>query len=232
MLGGIQKGFAPPAPGNEDSDDEESINYELGLRYNNESLHGEAIVFFSDYDNMHGNCTVSQNCADENIGEQYNAGEVEVKGLEVKAGYEFKLANLLVPVDLTYTFTETEFLNSFESKLDTWGSVTKGEALPYVPENQLQFSAGLVGDHWRGDVLVRYMDEMRTIAGRGAIPSDEVIDSRTIVDLAAHYNLAENQELTLNVDNLFDKEYAATRTHGSLMAGKPRTMTIGYKYSF
>ncbi|WDD98902.1 TonB-dependent receptor family protein [Thalassomonas actiniarum] len=232
LLGGIQKGFAPPAPGNEEADDEESINYELGLRYNNESLHAEAIAFFSDYDNMHGNCTVSQNCADENVGEQYNAGEVEVKGLEVKAGYEFKLANLLVPVDLTYTFTDTEFLNSFESKLDTWGDVTKGEELPYVPDNQLQFAAGLVGDNWRGDILVRYMDEMRTIAGSGDIPNDEVIKSRTVVDLAAHYNLAENQELTLNIDNLFDKEYATTRTHGSLMAGKPRTMTIGYKYSF
>ncbi|WDE05610.1 TonB-dependent receptor [Thalassomonas viridans] len=232
LLGGIQKGFAPPAPGNEDAEDEESINYELGLRYNNDKLHGEALVFFSDYDNMHGNCTASQGCDDDSIGNQYNAGEVEVKGLEVKGGYEFQLANLLVPVDLTYTFTETEFLNNFDSNLDTWGSVTKGDELPYVPENQLQFSAGLVGDNWRGDILVRYMDEMRTQAGSGNIADDQEIDSRTVVDLAAHYNLTANQELTLKVDNLFDKEYAATRTHGSLMAGKPRTMSLGYKYSF
>ena len=76
------------------------------------------------------------------------------------------------------------------------------------------------------------MDEMRTTAGQGVILPNEAIKSRTVVDLAAHYNLAENQEITLNVDNLLDKEYMATRTHGSIMAGKPRSVTLGYKYSF
>jgi len=73
---------------------------------------------------------------------------------------------------------------------------------------------------------------MRTIAGQGAIAADQSINSRTVVDMAAHYNLADNQEITLNIDNLLDKQYIATRTHGSIMAGKPRSLTLGYKYSF
>ncbi|WP_206486296.1 TonB-dependent receptor [Thalassotalea sp. G2M2-11] len=232
ILGGVQKGFAPPAPGNEDSDNEESVNYELGLRFNRAAFNSEALFFYSDYENMHGNCTASQGCEDDNIGNQYNAGEVEVSGLEVKTGYEFAVSNLLVPVNLTYTFTETEFLNSFSSKLDTWGSVVKGDELPYVPQNQLQFTVGMVGENWRSDLLVRYMDEMRTTAGQGSIISSQAIDSRTVVDLAAHYNIADNQEITLNVDNLLDEEYISTRTHGSIMVGKPRSVTLGYKYSF
>jgi len=232
ILGGIQKGFAPPAPGNEDTDNEESINYELGLRYNQAGFNGEALFFFSDYSNMHGNCTASQGCEDDNIGDQYNAGEVEVLGLEVKTGYELEFNKLAMPIDLTYTYTQTEFMNSFDSKLDTWGDVTKGDELPYVPENQLQFTIGLVGDNWRSDLLVRYMAEMRTTAGQGNIADDEQIDSRTVVDLAAHYNLADNQEITLNIDNLLDEDYIATRTHGSIMVGKPRSITLGYKYSF
>ena len=232
IIGGIQKGFAPPAPGNEETENEESINYELGFRYNKEALRGEALFFYSDYDNMHGNCTASQGCEEENIGNQYNAGEVKVSGLEVKTGYEFAAGALTIPVDLTYTFTETEFQNSFKSGLDTWGTVTAGDELPYVPENQLQLTVGVVGEKWRGDVLVRYMDEMRTTAGQGAAASDEVINSRTVVDMAAHYSVADNQEITFNVDNLLDKEYMATRTHGSIMVGKPRSVTLGYKYSF
>jgi len=232
VLGGIQKGFAPPAPGNEEVDNEESINYELGLRYSQNSLNAEALFFVSDYDNMHGNCTASQGCEDDNIGNQYNAGEVEVSGLEVKAGYEFAAGAVTIPVDVTYTFTETEFLNSFGSKLDTWGDVTKGDELPYVPENQLQFTVGMVGENWRSDLLVRYMDEMRTTAGQGSISQAELIDSRTVVDFAAHYNLSNNQEITLNVDNLLDEEYTSTKTHGSIMVGKPRTITLGYKYNF
>jgi len=232
IIGGIQKGFAPPAPGNEETENEESINYELGFRYNKEALRGEALFFYSDYDNMHGNCTASQGCEEENIGNQYNAGEVKVSGLEAKAGYEFAAGAITIPVDLTYTFTETEFQNSFKSGLDTWGSVIAGDELPYVPENQLQLTVGVVGEKWRGDVLVRYMDEMRTTAGQGAATSDEVINSRTVVDMAAHYSVADNQEITFNVDNLLDKEYMATRTHGSIMVGKPRSVTLGYKYSF
>ena len=232
IIGGIQKGFAPPAPGNDKSENEESINYELGFRYNNEALRAEALYFFSDYDNMHGNCTASQNCNDDNIGDQYNAGEVKVSGLEVKTGYKFEADALMIPVDLTYTYTETEFQNSFESGLDVWGSVLAGDELPYVPENQIQFSIGVVGEKWRSDILVRYMDEMRTTAGHGSLVSDEAIDSRTVVDMAAHYNVSDNQEITFSVDNLLDKEYMATRTHGSIMVGKPRSATLGYKYSF
>tara|TARA_R110000744_G_scaffold60565_11_gene125499 strand:+ start:19195 stop:21414 length:2220 start_codon:yes stop_codon:yes gene_type:complete len=232
IIGGVQKGFAPPAPGNDKTENEESINYELGLRYNKQAFSGEALFFYSDYENMHGNCTASQGCDDENIGNQYNAGEVKVSGLEVKTGYEFAAGALTIPVDLTYTFTTTEFQNSFQSGLDTWGNVTVGDELPYVPENQLQLSVGVVGEQWRSDILVRYVDEMRTTAGQGAVFASETIASHTVVDMAAHYNIANNQEITFNVDNLLDKEYMATRAHGSIMAGKPRSVTLGYKYSF
>lgn len=232
LLGGIQKGFAPPAPGNEDSDNEESINYELGARYNLKGLNAEAIFFYSDYENMHGNCTASQGCDDDNNGNQYNAGEVEITGLELKAAYAFDLGNFSMPINLTYTFTETEFLNSFSSKLDTWGDVVKGDELPYVPESQLQLIIGVESDTWTANLLVRYMDEMRTQAGQGAISNDDLIDSRTVVDFAAHYSLDENQEVTLTVDNLLDEEYAATKTHGSIMVGKPRSVVVGYSYSF
>jgi len=232
LLGGIQKGFAPPAPGNADTENEESINYELGLRYNESSFNGEAIFFFSDYSNMHGNCTASQSCEEDNIGDQYNAGKVEVLGLEVKSGYEFSLGEIAMPIDLTYTYTQTEFMTSFDSDLDTWGDVAKGDELPYVPENQLQLTLGLVGDNWRSDLLIRYMAEMRTTAGQGNISQSELIDSRTVVDMAAHYSLTDNQEITLNIDNLLDQEYMATKTHGSIMVGKPRSITLGYRYSF
>ncbi|MBA6328821.1 TonB-dependent receptor [Colwellia sp. MB02u-6] len=232
IIGGIQKGFAPPAPGNDKTENEKSINYELGFRYNQQAFSGEALFFYSDYENMHGNCTASQGCDEENIGNQYNAGAVKVSGLEVKTGYQFAAGTLSIPIDLTYTFTTTEFRNAFQSGLDTWGNVLTGDELPYVPENQLQFTVGLVGEQWRSDILVRYVDEMRTTAGQGAIAADQSIDSHTVVDMVAHYNLADNQEITLNIDNLLDKQYIATRTHGSIMAGKPRSLTLGYKYSF
>ncbi|MDO6426138.1 TonB-dependent receptor [Thalassotalea sp. 1_MG-2023] len=230
LLGGVQKGFAPPAPGNTDSENEESMNYEFGIRYQDNAFNGEAIAFVSDYKNMHGNCTASQNCDDDNIGNQYNAGEVAVSGVEVKAGYELSTSSLTIPFDLTYTLTKTEFENSFAS--DFWGNVTKGDDLPYLPEQQLQLTAGIVGDKWRTDLLIRYLAEMRTSAGQGNIATDDKIASRTVVDLSASYELDKSQKVKLSVDNLLDKDYMVSRTHGSIMVGKPRTLSVSYQYSF
>ena len=91
---------------------------------------------------------------------------------------------------------------------------------------------GAEGDNWRSDLLVRYSGEMRTQAGQGTMLAGELVASRTVVDFAAHYSLDEQQELTLNIDNLLDETYVSTRTQGSIMVGKPRTLILGYKYSF
>ena len=228
LLGGVQKGFAPPAPGNDDATNEESMNYELGARFNNDNVNIEAILFLSDYDNMHGNCTASQNCDDENIGDQYNAGEVKVYGIEMKAGYLVNFGNITMPIDFTYTRSQSEFLNTFES--DFWGDVQSGDEFPYVPENQFQFVVGLEGEQWQSNLLVRYTGEMRTVAGRGAI--NEGIDAHTVVDFVANYDLTKNQQVNFSVDNLLDESYMTSRTHGSIMVGKPLTLSLGYKYSF
>jgi Fe(3+) dicitrate transport protein len=185
-------------------------------------------LFLSDYENMHGNCTASQNCDDDNIGEQYNAGEVKITGLEFKAGYEVDFGDISMPIDLTFTHTQTEFLNSFKS--DFWGDVNAGDEFPYVPENQLQLTLGLAGDTWSTNVLVRYTGEMRSDAGIGA--SEDNIDAHTVVDFVASYDVAQNQQVRFSVDNLLDETYMATRMHGSVMVGKPLTVSVGYQYNF
>ena len=228
LLGGLQKGFAPPAPGNPDAENEESINYELGARVNKEEFSGEALLFLSDYDNMHGNCTASQNCDDSNIGQQYNAGEVKVQGLELKLDYSFAWSTFTLPIGFTYTYTHTEFVNSFDS--DFWGEVTSGDELPYVPEQQAQISLGLQSQEWRTDLLLRHTSETRTQAGTGY--SEETLSSKTLIDWVAKYQVATGHEISIAIDNLLDETYMASRTHGSIMVGKPRSLNIGYTYRF
>ncbi|KKL64518.1 hypothetical protein LCGC14_2164180, partial [marine sediment metagenome] len=105
LLAGIQQGYAPAAPGNADQQEEESLNIELGGRYDYAGFNGEVIYFNSDYDNMHGNCTAAIGCSDDNIGDQYNYGEVSVEGFELSAGRTFATNNAAFPVRLTYTYT-------------------------------------------------------------------------------------------------------------------------------
>ncbi|MEZ9139381.1 MULTISPECIES: TonB-dependent receptor family protein [unclassified Shewanella] len=233
VLAGVQKGFAPSAPGNDDGEEEESWNYEAGLRYNTGALSSEAIVFYSDYSNMHGNCTAAQGCDDDNIGNQYNAGEVEVTGLELSLGYEFnQTGEISFPVKMAYTYTSAEFQNSFSSDFESWGDVEKGDELPYLPENQLFVSAGVQAESWQVTIAGRYTSDMRTVAGQGTIPSEQLIADKTIVDLSARYFINDASEVYLTVDNLFDETYMTTRIHGSIFSGKPQTATVGYNYKF
>lgn len=233
VLAGVQKGFSPAAPGNADGEEEQSWNYEAGLRYNQAAFSSELIAFYSDYSNMHGNCTAAQGCDDSNLDNQYNAGEVDVKGLELSLGYEFnQVGGISFPVKMAYTYTDAEFANSFESEFETWGSVNAGDKLSYLPENQLYVSAGMQAQDWQLTLAARYTDDMRTKAGSGTIPSDELIEAKTLVDLSARYFVTQSQEVYLTVDNLLDETYVTTRVHGSVFAGKPQTVTLGYSYKF
>jgi Fe(3+) dicitrate transport protein len=157
LLAGIQKGYAPAAPGNADQDEEESVNIEFGSRFNANGFNGEVIAFYSDYDNMHGNCTAAVGCSDDNIGDQYNYGEVEVSGFEFSAGRTFNTASVAFPVKLTYTYTDSEFKNTFDSEI--WGSVEKGDAMPYVPENQVALSFGAEVNNFVVNSQIRYVSD-------------------------------------------------------------------------
>lgn len=232
LLGGVQKGFAPAAPGNDSAEEEKSWNYEAGLRFNQNGFKGELIGFYSDYSNMHGNCTASQGCDDDNIGNQYNAGEVEIKGMELQLGYDLDLGKLSMPLSLAYTYSSSEFQNDFDSDFSVWGDVVAGDEIPYIPEQQLRFKVGLTHEIWEMSLAARYMSQVRTSAGQGAIDPTESINTHTIWDLSARYNVADNQQVYMSIDNLFDKVYVASRANGGIQPGKYRTLQLGYTYRF
>ncbi|MFU2509729.1 TonB-dependent receptor family protein [Pseudoalteromonas sp. ASV78] len=227
LLAGIQQGYAPAAPGNADQQEEESLNIELGGRYDYAGFNGEVIYFNSDYDNMHGNCTAAIGCSDDNIGDQYNYGEVSVEGFELSAGRTFATDNAAFPVRLTYTYTDSTFENDFESGL--WGQVNKGDAMPYVPENQVALSFGAEFSSLVFDTQMRYVSDSHANLSPTGL---NAIDSRVVWDLAAKYLIDDNQKVYLTVDNLFDKTYIANRANGGIQPGKPRTIQMGYSYAF
>ena len=119
-LAGIYRGFSPVAPGQNSSVDPEfSINTEFGLRFANELTKLEAIGFYNDYSNLTGNNTFSSGASDADIGTQFNAGEVEIFGLELLAARE-------VPTELgvnfqglvSYTYTFGQFLENLLAPIE------------------------------------------------------------------------------------------------------------------
>ena len=233
LLGGVHRGFAP-AGADPDVDEEESWNYELGMRYRNNGLRSELIGFYNHYDNLVGECTASTGggCV---VGDQFNGGRVDVRGLEASLGYD--LARLWglgysVPVQAAWTWTESEFRTAFDSDFDEWGEVERGDELPQIPEHQLNLGLGVAHNVWAVNLNANYVAETRAVAGSGSIPDDQSIDSRWLLDMSGEYRVHDNARLFASVENLMDETYVAARRPAGARPGAPRTGWVGLKLDF
>ena len=231
LFGGIHKGFSPPG-NQEDEKPEESINYELGTRFNLGKLRGEFVGFYNDYSNLLG----SDLAATGGTGslDQFNAGEVKVNGIELLLNYNLarKMSEFSLPFSFGYTFTNTEFLNSFGSSDSLWGTVTAGDELPYIPKHQFNAALSLEHNKFEINLNARYNGEFRTLAGSGEIPNNEKVASNFIVDLSGKYYINKRLNLTTNIINLLDNTYAVSRVPAGLRPGHPFGIYGGLEFRF
>jgi Fe(3+) dicitrate transport protein len=229
LLAGVHKGFNPPSPGST-ADEESSINFEAGARFDNGNFTFESIFFYNDYDNLVGTVTESTGGGGD-IGDQFDGGKVLVSGLELSSGTAFGVGRFSVPLALQYTWTNNaEFRSAFESGFEPWGDVVSGDELPYIPEHQLQLTAGLVSEKWRVNVAANYVGEMRATAGQGEIAFGEMIESHVVWDLLANLQFSERLSGYLKIDNLLDETYVAARRPAGVRPGLPRTAYLGLNY--
>lgn len=232
LLVGMHQGHSPSASNS--SEPENALNYEAGLRYEAGVTAIEAIAFYSDYDNIIGICTNSGGAGivDCDAGDTENGGQALVKGLEFELSHRFAInAELVVPMALSYTYTESEFKTGFYGK-SVWGEVEKGDALPNMPEHQLALKAGVeLPSGWGGDLGLRYYSDTCASAACHAF---EDIDSFFTLDMSVHYNYSEQLRLYANVDNLTgrDGDIVSREPKAGARGQKPRSMVFGVKYSF
>lgn len=237
ILGGVHKGFAPPGvPGSANeaafSTEEKSINYEIGTRYSKGNINAELFGFFTDYDNLLGRDTLATGGG--GTGDAFNGGQVEVRGIEAlmqynAAGIARLPAKYSLPLTVSYTLTQGEFKNSFASNFSEWGNVSAGDELPYLPEHQLYLSAGLETEDWGISIGGKYVDDMRTVAGSGAIPASQLVESHWRVDAAGEMRITDHITAFATVENLLDEEYVAARRPAGARAGMPFTAMAGVK---
>jgi Fe(3+) dicitrate transport protein len=234
LFGGVHRGFSNPAPGST-ADVETSWSYEAGVRVDRNAARLEAIAFFNDYDNLVGTCTASTGggC---NIGDQFDGGQVEVKGLELSAGYDVGASSedgsLGVPISLVYTYTDAQFGSNFTSGYGPWGNVVSGDELPHMPEHQVTLNLGLDAAQWELNLGVNYVSKARATAGQGAILENQLVNERWLLDLSAAWNLNANLSLFANVQNLTDEVYNVAFSPAGARPGAPRNFLGGVKLRF
>ena len=233
LLAGVHKGFSPLAPGQNDAAKaEESWNIEAGTRLRLASVKLEAIGFFNLYQNLTGTCTASGGCSNEQIGDQYNAGAVNVVGLELQAQRQFRGPwGLTWGGALHYTFTRATFLTSFSSDSPLFGDPNAGDFLPYIPMHQGGATLELKGDGWEISLTGNHVGEMFDKPGDTSLPDGDKIPPHTVMDGAAYWG-GHLGQVYLTVQNIFDNAYMASRRPYGARPGKPRLAMVGYKVRY
>jgi Fe(3+) dicitrate transport protein len=234
IISGVHRGFSPPSPSSSsETVSESSVNYELGARLANQVLQAEIIGFYNNYSNLLGSDLAAGGGAGSTA--QFNAGEVEVFGLEVTANLDFahlfNLTTVSLPFNANYTFTSATFQSNFESSFGPWGNVTKGDKIPFIPKHQ--FNAGVSFDYKNFSTHLNsvYSPRIRTIASQGAIQEQFSTDSYFLLDLSSSYGITSSIDIFLNLRNILDKTYIVSdRPHG-VRPGLPRTFMGGVRYS-
>ena len=229
VLAGVYRGFSPPAPGVQDVAPEYSVNYEAGARLQGKRGRAELIGFFNDYSNITDVCTFSSGCTDDRLDRQFNGGRARIYGFEAFGTYDVPLGPVTLPLTAAYTYTHAEFLRSFQSSDPIWGTVQKGDELPYVPRHQLNLTAGLDTRYFGVHAALTYVTAMREQAG--SAPLDRVVatDDLLNVDVGAEVPFLSRLRLYANVRNLFDQAAIVSRRPYGARPNAPRWVQVGIK---
>lgn len=231
VFAGVHKGFTPPGS-KEGTQPENSINYEVGLRHRQELLSFQAVAFFTDYKNLLGADLAAG--GGTGSGDLFNGGAAQTKGFELEVSYD-ALGNKTgqgLPLQLSYTFTDAAFKHSFDSDFEGWGTVAEGDELPYLAKHQVSLQAGFRYNKFSSYLQLRYQSDVRTAPGQGDIPANELIESYTVVDFSANYQITPQLAWFLNINNLTDEVYAVSRHPAGLRPGLPRMVLGGVKVQF
>lgn len=229
LLAGINKGFSPAVAGS-GAEPEESINYEYGVRYEQDNLTVDAIGFYSDYSNLIGRCRVSDSGC--NSAEEFDGGAAVITGVELTSSMQVELGSLMMPLSLVYTYTDATFDTNFDSDFSQWGKVLAGDELPYTPRHQANLGMGLEGDSWSLKLDGKFTGRMREKPDQGSYQEGEYTRSYMLWNLAARYTPSERWSYLLAAENLGDKQVIVSRRPFGARPNQPLSVKAGVTYSF
>ena len=226
IFGGIHKGFAPPSATLYQKP-ESSVNVETGMRLTTKTMKFEAIAFNNKYSNMLGSDLAAQ--GGQGTLEQFNVGKAVVNGLEVMFQYlPFpKHFAFQMPIQLSYTYTNTKMKNEFESS--AWGYVHYGDEIPYIYKHAFNAQISLEHKRVEANFGARYNGDMRTTPGQGRIAELEKIPAHVILDASLKVHVNKYLTVSLNAINLTNKKYLASRHPSGLRAGHPLGVYGGFR---
>jgi Fe(3+) dicitrate transport protein len=244
---GAHRGVSLPAPRaaiRSNLDEESSLSYELGTRYNdaNNAFYAEAVAFFTQFSDL----IVGGNLGGGGAATTENVGDISSLGLELAAGYDYGKANswaVNVPCRLSMTLTDAQLdgdsRNTDPESLFDGGR--DGSKVPYIPEYQLNAEVGLEYGKVSSYLSGTYVPQTYTTAAntREQINSSGTPDARAgktdnyfVMDWTVRYAFRDNTTLFGGVKNILDRNYIASRHPHGPRPGQPRFFNVGVEMNF
>lgn len=227
VLAGVHKGFSPLGGGAKTEEEpESSVNYEAGLRYDNDQWFVEAISFWSDFENKAENCSNGNPCSNGKTSGSYVTGDAVIAGLEFQFSNSFLIGSMTVPVDVAYTYTQAEV-----SEDNTNEGIFDGDKLANIPEHTFSLRSGIeTAMGWDNYVSIKYIDE--TCNAIGCAGNFVDTDAFVSADLISHYALNESVTVFLKVENVLDKRAIVSRSPDGARPNKGRMASVGFSMDF
>ncbi|MBT8037442.1 MAG: TonB-dependent receptor [Verrucomicrobiae bacterium] len=238
IYGGVYRGVSVPGPRSHlksNVEEETTLSYELGWRHNRDGFSIDLAGFYTDFSDL-----IARESIGGGTGEDRNAGDVEVLGIELLASYDaaYDCPSFSLPMYVSATWTQSEFKTAIASGGEDgiWDGAVAGNELPYVPEWKLAAGVGLATDQWGVNLDASFTSSQYGTGNNFSAPVTSSrqgkLDSFVLVDLSGYYQINDNWTVIAGINNLFDEVYISSRVPHGPRNARGRHLYTGFEVKF
>ncbi|MGI1987441.1 TonB-dependent receptor domain-containing protein [Shewanella glacialipiscicola] len=223
----IRRSWTAASAGNLDQEAQVSLHYQVSAQYASNRFNAGIKTYIQDFDNLHVSCDAYASCADSRLWVQGNVTDVLTKGVELDLGYQWDAGSVQLPLALNYQYSNAEYQTNSCNEIQ--GCVVAGDRVAWLPEQQLQLSAGMKYAEYELHANVFYQSE-REMGQFGA--ELQPVASQWRVDLAANYHFNRHHEIYFRIENLLDETLVTTASNSGIRSENGRISYLGYQWRF
>lgn len=223
----IRRAWTAASAGNVTQAAQESLHLQVSAQYASEGFQADFRVYLQEFDNLHVDCDSYSMCVDSRLQIQENIPDVLTYGVELGLGYQWAIGAVELPLGLNYQYLSAE--NQIDTCTSIQGCVFAGDKLAWLPEQQLQLTAGLKYADYQVNLVAAYQSE-RDFSQYGS--ELQRVDSQWRVDLAANYDLDMHHRFYFRVENLLDESLVTTASNTGIRVENGRISYLGYQWRF